>query len=295
LCAILLSFLLAITTGSSKDSSSGSKNSASGESSMSRAITAVFDDFKRRVQGSFDELNALVESHKLVLTGNLGRNPRQMASYFWLTSHSISGMDSTATIDVCETGFNSGHSAAFFLELDPNIRYHGWDLGEYTAAKPAAALLQKKYGDKRVNVVWGDAKKTVPAHLQATQTKCDIVSVDGEHTYEGALSDLQHFARALKNSTTALVLVDDCCDPGILKAFKQVTFKDRLIQWHSKVQFAPEDMPRDLVPVSRSICHCIGRYLSPDDTSRVHDPDAKHATVAPTPTPQPKKWWQWLS
>ena len=155
--------------------------------------------------------------------------------------------------------------------------------------------LQKKYGNKRFNVVWGDAKKTVPAHLQTTQTKCDIVSVDGEHTFEGALSDLQHFARALKNSTTALVLVDDCCDHtgGILKAFKQVTLKDRLLQWHSKVQYAPEDMPGDMVPVSMSVCHCIGRYLSRDDLTSVHDRDAKHATASPTPTPPPKKWWHW--
>ena len=133
--------LLGVVSISSKDSA---KDGVS-EASMSRAVTNIFDVFKRRIQKVFDELNALVESHKLILTGHLGRNPRQMASYFWLTSNAISDMGSTEMIDVCETGFNSGHSAAFFLELDPNIRYHGWDLGEFSAAKPAAELLQVRH------------------------------------------------------------------------------------------------------------------------------------------------------
>ena len=230
-------------------------------------LSNFYDEFINRCRLVFKEIDTQNKSKRLSSTGNISRVSRQLLSYFWLvirTLSDISRYSTPASFDICETGFNSGHSAVFFLELHPSVRYHGWDLGtEFSASKHSAELLKHRYGD-RIELVWGDSKITVPRHLNSTKLKCDIISVDGEHTYEGSLSDLRHFIHASKN--TSLVLVDDCDnDTGILRAFTEVVFKDRLIQWHSRVEYAPDGMPRDMIPHFRSKSHCVGRYLLSSD------------------------------
>ena len=193
------------------------------------AIIRAYDAFMIRCRAAFTEIDELVRSKRLSATGNISKVPRQLSSYFWLVANTISDVlsmsssSTNTTINVCETGYNAGHSAAFFLEIHPFIRYYGWDLGtEFSSAKPVAEMMKKKFGD-RFHTIWGDSKVTVPSYLNATGIKCDVISVDGEHTMNGSLSDLRNFMVASKN--TSLFLVDDCGhDTGIIKAFKQVSY-----------------------------------------------------------------------
>ena len=191
------------------------------------AIIHAYDNFLKRCRAAFAEIDELVSSKRLSATGNISKVPRQLSSYFWLVANTVSevlSMSSSVntTINVCETGLNAAHSAAFFLEIHPSIRYYGFDLGtEFSAAKPVAEMMKKKFGD-RFFAIWGDSKITVPSYLNSTGIKCDVISVDGEHTMNGSLSDLRNFMVSSKN--TSLFLVDDCGhDTGIIKAFKQVT------------------------------------------------------------------------
>ena len=190
------------------------------------AIIRAYDTFLKRCRAAFTEIDELVWAKRLSATGNISKVPRQLSAYFWLVANTVSevlSMSSSVntTVNVCETGFNAGHSAAFFLEIHPNIRYYGWDLGtEFSSAKPVAEMMKKKFGD-RFFTIWGDSKATVPSYLNSTGIKCDVISVDGEHTMNGSLSDLRNFMVSSKN--TSLFLVDDCGhDTGIIKAFKQV-------------------------------------------------------------------------
>ena len=49
------------------------------------------------------------------------------------------------TFNICETGFNAGHSASAFLLSSPESVYYAWDLGIVPASHTIAALLQEKY------------------------------------------------------------------------------------------------------------------------------------------------------
>lgn len=54
----------------------------------------------------------------------------------------------------------------------------------------------------------------------------DIVHVDGEHTYQGALNDLNHFGKYL--SGRGLIVVDDAKDPNIERACREFAELNRL-------------------------------------------------------------------
>ena len=64
-------------------------------------------------------------------------------------------------MNVCETGFNGGHSAMLFLsflDLENGIKvhYYGWDLKEVGSSLPTAEM-EREFGD-HFHIVWGDSK-----------------------------------------------------------------------------------------------------------------------------------------
>ncbi|EKX41259.1 hypothetical protein GUITHDRAFT_153900 [Guillardia theta CCMP2712] len=148
-------------------------------------------------------------------TGNVATNNFQMFLY----SQTLK-LFKEDTINVCETGFNGGHSASLFLLSDPRVRYYGWDLGVYSAAKVVAKKLSEEFPG-RLQVMWGDSKKTVPSFFEQNSLLCDLVVIDGEHSYNGVQSDLGVISKHMKGKWQ--VFVDDCeaLNQGILKAFDE--------------------------------------------------------------------------
>jgi len=156
------------------------------------------------VQEAIDVVNVALKAHKdWTFTGNVASNEYQM--YFY-----TSAAEKLQGGNICETGFNAGHSSAMFLSANKNIRYYGWDLGEFTASHHICTNLQNIYGAKRVTVNWGDAKKTVPEFFRESHIKCNLLIVDGEHTFNGVKLDLTNFANSM--TSAAGIFIDDCAN-----------------------------------------------------------------------------------
>ena len=147
-------------------------------------------------------------------------------------------------LTVCETGFNGGHSAVMFVEAaleaadevlargagaqtggthaglrTLGFQYVGWDLGTVPAAKQAQSYLARVY-DSRIHVEWGDSRDGLPSYLRRhTSMRCDVISIDGEHTEEGVAADLAHLVPRAKEG--ALVFIDDCAFPntGMVRSY----------------------------------------------------------------------------
>ena len=66
---------------------------------------------------------------------------------------------------ICEVGFNAGHTSLLWLEAVPTARVTAFDMGDMAYAAKQAALLKRAYGN-RFEVVWGSSLETVPAHAQ---------------------------------------------------------------------------------------------------------------------------------
>jgi len=125
---------------------------------------------------------------------------------------------------ICETGFNAGHSAARFLS-DGNAKVYEFDFGSHAYAHTAEAFLTAKFPD-RLKVTWGDSMKTLPQfHIENPDIKCDLVSVDGGHSFEVADADLRNFAQ-MASSKHFLVIDDTPCETwsceGPMQAWKNL-------------------------------------------------------------------------
>jgi len=127
------------------------------------------------------------------------------------------------TLQVCEIGFNGGHSAANYLILNLfglHVRYLGFDLGEHPYAHNARRFLQSLFGDK-VDVIWGDSERTLRDFYAANPNfVCDVAMVDGLHTYHAALADTLNFLPLTRNGS--MIAIDDMRHPQLVEAWRDV-------------------------------------------------------------------------
>ena len=72
---------------------------------------------------------------------------------------------------------------------------YSFDLGHHPYAKPMAEQIQTLFPGRH-NITWGDSTKTLPAFVAANpNVVCDIIFVDGGHTYAISKSDFDHFSK----------------------------------------------------------------------------------------------------
>lgn len=115
---------------------------------------------------------------------------------------------SQSRVQVCETGFNLGHSAITWLSAAPNVHLLSFDLGEHRYSAFGARFVRRVFGNDRFSIVFGDSLKTVPAHFaRHPELKCDVFMVDGGHAYEVAMGDLLNAVRHIVPH--GLLLIDD--------------------------------------------------------------------------------------
>ena len=123
---------------------------------------------------------------------------------------------------VCETGFNAGHSSLSWLSGNPNTKVYSFDLGSFYYSRQMASFLQKQF-PKRLTVIWGDSKVTIPTFVKENpRLKCDLIYIDGGHGYPEAKADLKNFQVMAKSAS--LLLLDDVLvvkHPGVSKALAE--------------------------------------------------------------------------
>lgn len=111
---------------------------------------------------------------------------------------------------ICEVGFNGGHSALLWLAANPRARVIMFDLGAHGYVQRGLEWLQKRpelNATRRLSLVLGSSTETVPRYARDFPlTKCDVISIDGGHTYDLARQDLRNFAS----------LAQRCCTVGFI-------------------------------------------------------------------------------
>jgi len=117
---------------------------------------------------------------------------------------------SLAPRQVCEIGFNGGHSSALYMAAaGPQATLVSFDLFVYSYSPRAQALLDYVF-PKQLSIVRGNSVMTVPQYAQANLSKrgpCDFFSIDGGHNYYSVRHDLRNALRVTRPGGT--VIVDD--------------------------------------------------------------------------------------
>lgn len=113
---------------------------------------------------------------------------------------------------ICEVGFNAGHSAFYWLAASNRTRLLSFDLGIHPYSKKMADFLSDLFPN-RLRIAWGDSTQTVPqlvASLKAENLSmsCDVIVLDGGHDYPIAVADLRNM-RTFVTSPLNVVIMDD--------------------------------------------------------------------------------------
>ena len=139
-----------------------------------------------------------------IRTGSIAVDLPQQAFYWRVAA-------SPAVRHICEVGFNAGHSTALWLSANPTATVDTFDLFNPHLTgfmRPNLLLLQRLFPG-RLTAHVGDSLRTIPA--ANLSTPCDLVHVDGRHSYANTRQDTINFMRISHPST--LYLFDDQCDP----------------------------------------------------------------------------------
>lgn len=109
--------------------------------------------------------------------------------------------------NICEVGFNAGHSAAIYLNANPQAKVYSFDIGQFSYTRGNAELMKSLFPD-RFEYISGPSGETLKQFFEERpDVKCDVISVDGDHSTEGTLADLENFRRLA--SCRNWVLMDD--------------------------------------------------------------------------------------
>merc|ERR1712216_511378 len=123
--------------------------------------------------------------------------------------------DASESPTMCETGFNAGHSAVTFLLARPGLVQHSFDLFIQAYSQSALAFVRAVFGDSRMHLHAGDTTKTLPALAtpgkRGSAPRCDVLSVDGAHSFKACLSDVRGLSRLLPRDNVP-VLMDDTAE-----------------------------------------------------------------------------------
>ena len=130
-----------------------------------------------------------------------------------LLGHVLRDRATAKHVEVCEVGFNAGHSTLLWLMQDPRVRVRAFDLGVHWYSPHVTGFFDAAFDAGRVEVVFGDSQETLPAFAAAFNSSsppefCDLIFVDGDHHFAAALADLRNL-RAAARPGHHVLLMDD--------------------------------------------------------------------------------------
>jgi hypothetical protein len=128
-----------------------------------------------------------------------------------------------------------------------------FDLGQFDYTMGNGEIMVSMFGD-RFELILGDSKFALPEfNRRYPDVKCDVISVDGDHSTEGAYADLKNFREMA--SCRNWVLMDDVGWNSTNTAWQQAKDDGIITQVECFVDLAPRPNYQFLeYPDNRSWC-----------------------------------------
>jgi hypothetical protein len=128
---------------------------------------------------------------------------------------------------ICEIGFNAGHSLLHMLLVNQDAEYTLFDLGEHLYSKPCLEYIQKLFPNTKIEIFWGDSRKTMVDYLSTPSHKTfDFIHIDGGHTPEIYEKDWSNSYSLVKDE--GIIIFDDT-DLPIINSFVNDQIKKKLV------------------------------------------------------------------
>jgi Methyltransferase domain len=117
-----------------------------------------------------------------------------------------------AVENICEIGFNAGHSTMLMLLGRPNtpINFTIFDIGHHLYTKPSFEYIKSEFSYVNFEYVEGDSTIIIPEWINKNQElmyKYDVVHVDGGHSEHCISNDMKNADLLVKKN--GIVIIDD--------------------------------------------------------------------------------------
>ena len=179
---------------------------ATSETAVAAAIASISFSASKLQAPSLDSLHVLmcaVTRNAADAMRAAGMNTRRVEDYFahmghigtedqQLLDYARAVIDHRPVRQVCEVGFNAGHSAALFLALTgaQNASYFALDLFDQAYSARALEWVGKAFPG-RLRSIAGRSQAQLAWRRHPELRRCDVWSLDGDHS-GGLLVDLRN-------------------------------------------------------------------------------------------------------
>ena len=184
------------------------------------------EEFSKKWRTFLEKVDEVKGSNRNDYEGNIEMYRGQQKLYYYLSKM-------TFVKTACEIGFNFGHSAFIWLTASQSTMLYSFDIGKHAYTKQMADYMKHTFQD-RFHMIYGDSGVTVPAILdQNPWIKCDVIAIDGGHTFQAAFNDLNNM-RKLARGPRNIVIFDDYprkdsrFGRGLGKAWKEIQIEGKL-------------------------------------------------------------------
>jgi len=114
--------------------------------------------------------------------------------------------------NICEIGFNAGHSTMLLLLGRNNapLNFTIFDIGHHPYTKPSVEYIKSKFSYVNFEYIEGDSTITMPEWInnhKELMYKYDVVHVDGGHSEHCISNDMKNADLLVKKN--GIVIVDD--------------------------------------------------------------------------------------
>lgn len=192
-------------------------------------ISSEYESTNDKRQVFLDDLKNIVINSNSYLEGNCFYHHQSFHIYPELYTKQLNlfWCGKQANINLCEIGFNAGHSAMLMLlgrDITP-LKYENYlnftvfDIGHHPYTVPCYEYIKDKFSSHvRFEYIEGDSTITMPDWINKHNElvgKYDVVHVDGGHTEHCISNDMINADILVK--VGGIVIVDDTNDATINK------------------------------------------------------------------------------
>jgi len=138
--------------------------------------------------------------------------------------------------NVCETGFNLGHSSFNFLTANSKVIVHSFDIGTHNYSGEMSMFMMKHF-PSRFFIHFGDSTETLPRFIRENpKFRCDLIFIDGGHTLAIATADLENAVSICNRSNGDNVIIFDDYPAFASWSYEIASAWENLIRQHSIVE-----------------------------------------------------------
>lgn len=169
-----------------------------------------------------DGLKKIIVNSNTSLEGNCFYHHQSLNIYPELYSKQLNifWCGKQAITNICEIGFNAGHSSMLLLlgrDATP-LNFTIFDIGEHPYTKPSFDYIKSKFAHVNFEYIEGDSTVTMPKWINNNKElvgKYDVVHVDGGHSDHCIRHDMRNANLLVKQN--GIVIIDDTNDSNINK------------------------------------------------------------------------------